>query len=172
MRFLLRLPVRSLLWSSMVGALTLTHPVDAQAQSLDGRARHVAELDGLRTTWVSAYEAGDAEAMWDLYSEQAVRMPYEAPALEGRRAIVDGYRDQFAARRLFPTIRLLPDDILIEDRTAIERGRYDELLSSRDGSMRLRERGKYVSIARLGADDRWRYAISIFNRDGPRGDEP
>lgn len=88
-------------------------------------------------------------------------MPYDAPAVEGAAAIVAAYRASFEARRLFPEIELV--EILGD--TAIERGSYHEELTSSDGATRIVEIGKYVSVARRGAEGRWRYAISVFNRD-------
>ena len=129
----------------------------------------VVGLDRLRADWTAAYETGDAEAMVELYVENAVRMPYDAPAVEGREAIVAAYRASFAGRRLFPEIDLVALDVEVLGDTAIERGSYHEVLTSRDGATRIVENGKYVSVARRGADDRWRYAISIFNRDAAPG---
>jgi uncharacterized protein (TIGR02246 family) len=129
----------------------------------------VVGLDRLRADWTAAYETGDAEAMVELYVENAVRMPYDAPAVEGREAIVAAYRASFAGRRLFPEVDLVALDVEVLGDTAIERGRYHEVLTSRDGVTRIVEDGKYVSVARRGADDRWRYAISIFNRDAAPG---
>lgn len=137
----------------------------AAAQSVASPPR----LDQLRDAWTTAYEAGNAAAMSDLYVEQAVRMPYDAPAAEGREAILATYRAQFEARRLTPHIEFTVQDVDLVDRTAIERGRYEEALRSAEGTVRYREVGKYVSVARRGDDGRWRYAISIFNRDAPRG---
>lgn len=145
----------------------LATPIPAGAQDGGPTPQGSGALSSLRDRWISAYEAGDAEAMSNLYAERAVRMPYDAPSAKGRGAIVAEYRKQFGSRSLYPTIRLLPDDVMIENRTAIERGRYDEILTSGDGLTRIRERGKYVSIAERGSDGRWRYVISIFNRDGP-----
>lgn len=147
------------------------------AGPLTAPAQEVPALDSLRAEWTAAYEAGDAAAMEDLYTPHAVRMPYDAPAVEGRDAIIDAYRAQFAARSLRPRIVLSPDDVLrldnliVErdelrtDHVAIERGRYDEQWSAPDGTVRIHELGKYVAVARRGPDSRWRFMVSIFNRD-------
>jgi len=152
-------------------ALAIVLPVisarETRAQDAAPPPESVLGLDHLRADWTAAYEAGDADAMVDLYVEDAVRMPYDAPAVEGREAIVAAYRASFAGRRLFPDIDLVALDVEVLGDTAIERGRYHEVLTSWDGSTRIVEDGKYVSVVRRGADGRWRYAISIFNRDAP-----
>ena len=161
----------------LAAILPLIAAPEARTQDVAPPSESVVGLDRLRADWTAAYEAGDADAMVDLYVEDAVRMPYDAPAVEGREAIVAAYRASFAGRRLFPEIDLVALDVEVLgvlgfDRvslttfyTVIERGRYNEVLTSRDGSVRIIEDGKYVSVARRGEDGRWRYAISIFNRD-------
>lgn len=122
-------------------------------------------LAALRAAWIQAYEAGDAAAMADLYVEDAVRMPYDAPAVKGHDSIVAAYGVQFETRRLHPRIDLVPESMLAVGVIAIERGSYDETLTSLDESVQIREIGKYVSVARRGDDGHWRFAIGIFNRD-------
>lgn len=124
-------------------------------------------LTALRDAWTRAYEAGETDAMSDLYVEDAVRMPYDAPASRDRYAILAAYRAQFEQRRLHPRIDLTPERVRLLGEVAIERGTYDEILTSSDFSVQIHEVGKYVSIAERGADGRWRFAISIFNRDAP-----
>lgn len=131
-------------------------------------AVQVQDRDGLRelgAAWTAAYEAGDAASMEALYTDDAVRMPYDVPAVEGRRAIVDSYAEQFAGRALHPQIELTSVDATIIDDLAIERGRYEETWLSATGSVVMEEQGKFVSVSRRGADGRWRYQLSIFNRD-------
>ncbi|MBA3639112.1 MAG: nuclear transport factor 2 family protein [Acidobacteriota bacterium] len=94
-------------------------------------------------------------------------MDVRIPAVAGRDSIVAAYGMEFERRRLFPRIALIPESVVVVGMIAIERGRYDETLASRDESLRVREIGKYVSVARRGDDGRWRLATSIFNRDAP-----
>lgn len=150
---------------ALLGATALVGApaVRASAQTDDAR------LEALRSAWVAAYETGDADAMGDLYTPDAVRMPYDAPAVQGRAGIVAAYRSNFANRRLRIRIELIPLGIEFAGELAVERGRYDEEWTTPEGEVRIRELGKYVSILRRGGDGRWRYAISIFNRDAASG---
>lgn len=126
-----------------------------------------AGLGRLRDAWTAAYQQGRADDMRDLYTEDAVRMPYDAPSVEGRTAIVAAYEAAFTGRGATPRIALSPVDVLDRDGVVVERGDYDEQWLGPDGTVRYSEIGKYVSIARRGDDGRWRYEISIFNRDAP-----
>lgn len=157
-----------LFWPAVETFLAGEWPAGAEAPAQAGRAGAPADTAGLgrlRDDWTRAYEAGDADAMVDLYVPDAVRMPYDAPAVEGREAIVEAYRASFATRRLVPDIELVPVDVEVLGDAAIERGRYHEVLASADGAVRYVEDGKYVSVARRGIDGRWRFSISVFNRD-------
>ncbi len=148
---------------AFIGAL-LAHSGAAGAQTTPTEG-----LRALRLAWTTAYEAGDTAAMAQLYTTDAVRMPYDAPSVVGRAAILEEYGRQFAARALRPDISLAPDDLVVVDGLAIERGSYDEMWLAPTGEVRFREVGKYVSILRRADDDGvWRYALTIFNRDAPR----
>lgn len=159
----LRRPVGVMAAGSWYTAADLKTMLDAAAPVANDHPG----LAALRASWIDAYEASDTAGMADLYVADAVRMPYDAPAVEGRDAILAAYGVQFESRQLYPRIDLIPESVLVVGAIAIERGRYDETLTSRDKSVRIREIGKYVSVARLGDDGRWRFATSIFNRDAP-----
>lgn len=160
-------PVRALVIWAPAGELArlrpafTTGPAPARRPAIEG-------LERLRAAWTRAYEAGDAAALADLYTADAVRMPYDAPSQHGREAIVSAYGASFAGRAFDPAITLTPDaPPEVRGDLAIERGTYREILRARQGPQVLVEEGKYVSAARREPDGRWRYAWSIFNRDAP-----
>ena len=123
-------------------------------------------LDELRTTYLAAYNAGEIDGMAEIYTPDAVRMPYDAPVQDGSEAILDAYRQSFGNRRFTPTLTFTTDRIQVRDDLAIERGSYREELHPVEGGEGLLETGKYVVIARRGDDGTWRYETTIFNRDG------
>lgn len=124
-------------------------------------------LRQLRERWSAAYQAGDSGAMVNFYTPDAVRMPYDAPAQEGRNAILATYESSFLQRGFVPEIELLPMNVRVIDGEAVEYGRYREVLRPRRVGRALLEEGKYLSIARPADDGTWRYSLSIFNRDAP-----
>ena len=125
-----------------------------------------AGLARLRQVWTDAYTAGDAAAMKALYTDDAVRMAYDAPAQVGIDQILAGYVTSFARRVFQPTLSLRSAELWVLDTLALERGTYHEVLRA-EGRKSLVEEGKYVVVARRGADGQWRYVWSIFNRDAP-----
>ncbi len=150
-------------FSAAVLALAVC-PLPAPAQ---GSRADTTGLTRLRDAYVAAYNGGNSAAMEGLYTADAVRMPYDAPAQVGHDAILVYYRGAFAQRRFDPTLRLIPASVRVEGNLATERGTYIEVLKPKRGGSALVERGKYVAV--LSKDDRgeWRYVWSIFNRDSP-----
>lgn len=124
-----------------------------------------ASVAALREAYLKAYNDGDADAMDVLYVDDAVRMPYDAPAQVGRATIVAGYRATFAARRMVPTLRFVVEGSLATGAQVVERGRYHEEMVPKSGGAHLVEEGKYVTVMARGRDGRWRFVWSIFNRD-------
>lgn len=143
--------------------LLLATPLRAQVAPAD-----TAGLGRLRETWIAAYDAGDGAAMEDLYVDDAVRMPYDAPAQVGKRAILDGYAASFARRAMTRDLHFDVAEVEVAGDLAVERGAYREIMRPKSGGPRvLIEEGKYVTLAARGPDGAWRYRWSIFNRDAP-----
>lgn len=161
-------PVRALVIWAPGGELDRLRPAfDAAVDTTMTAGDRTRAVDVLRAAWTDAYQAGDVAALADLYTADAVRMPYDAPQQVGRDAVLDAYAAGFARRAFDPTIALTPDAIERRADVVLERGRYREILRSRRGPRVLVEEGKYVSLIRRGEDGRWRYAWSMFNRDAP-----
>ena len=123
------------------------------------------ELAAVRARFVALYNRGDTTGLGDLYTADAVRMPYDAPAVAGRSGIVAAFAKGFAARQLVPTLALTAEEVAVLDSQAMERGTYHEILRSRAGVGVVTEDGKYVALLQRGRDGAWRYKWSIFNRD-------
>lgn len=162
-----------------VGALTLLAAVSLGPALHPGLVAGQEPVDSaltrLRDAYVAAYNAGDAAAMAPFYTPDAVRMPYDAPAQEGREAILAYYRASFARRRFDPTLQLIPAAILTEGDLAVERGAYVEVQKPRNGGAQRLERGKYVAVLHRDGRGVWRFSWSIFNRDAlptPSGTPP
>jgi uncharacterized protein (TIGR02246 family) len=142
-------------------------PSSARAGAAVNSDTSLEGVHDLREQWTAAYQAGDSASMVMFYTPDAVRLPYDAPAQEGRNAIIAAYESSFRERTFVPEIELVPMNVRSLGGEVLERGRYREVLRPRGGGRALVEEGKYVSVARPAADGRWRYSLSIFNRDAP-----
>lgn len=73
-------------------------------------------------TWVSAYNAHDAEAAAALYHERAINLQHPwGKATEGRDAMRDTYRRVFEA---FPDLRVEVDPVVEEGRSVVVEWRF------------------------------------------------
>ena len=105
--------------------------------------------------------AKDWDALAALYTEDAVMMAPDAPAIEGRAAI----REFFVA---FPPVESMQlNQIEVEGRgdLAFVRGAFTMTLESDEGP--VEQVGKYLEIRRREADGVWRLHVDIFNIDQP-----
>ena len=161
-------PVRALVIWVPGGELGRIRPgfTDQGRRPLDRLDQDLSALSRLREQWTALYNRGDTVGLRPLYAGDAVRMPYDAGMQTGQAAIMEGFVRSFAARPFAPRLQLTADQIHLSDDRAVERGRYYELMTPRQGR-RLEEIGKYVQLSRRGADGEWRIEWSIFNRDGP-----
>ena len=129
-------------------------PAELSAEDLEA-------IEAVTSSWSEAMNAKDWDALAALYTEDAVMMAPDAPAIEGRAAI----REFFVA---FPPVESIQLDALDVDGRgdlAFVRGTYIMTLVSEEGP--VEDVGKYLEIRRREADGTWRLYADIFNSDLP-----
>ena len=107
----------------------------------------------------TAFNAKQIDAIVELYSENSVFMPPNAPLLRGREPLREFYQDLIARTT---NLRLETDDVVGHGPLAYETGTY--YLGYQDGA--VRDRGKYVFIWRK-TNDTWRTETTIWSSDLP-----
>jgi ketosteroid isomerase-like protein len=112
--------------------------------------------------WDRAHNAGDAAALGRLYAENAVSMPNNRPALEGRLAIEDDFRSFF--KDVAATHATTIVSLEISGDLAVERGRYELSSTAKAGGPPTIERGKHI-VVRRRLPDGWKIAWEIWNTD-------
>ena len=123
-----------------------------------------ADLAAIRAAKEAFVEAGannDWAAVAALYTEDAVLMPPNAPAVTGRAAIQEVFGQ-------FPTLtsfELTIDGIEGSGDIAAVRGSYS--LSMDIGGQTVDDSGKYVEVRRRQADGSWPIIIDTWNSDIP-----
>src|SRR5262244_846977 len=78
-------------------SLTACQPAAPPAASTNASAGAVDAVRAASAAWDEAHNAADLSRLVQLYSDSAVSMPYNRPALEGRAAIEADFREFFAA---------------------------------------------------------------------------
>lgn len=120
-----------------------TKASDAQAAAIADKAA----VDKIREEFLTAFNAGDAAKVGDLYAEDAVQMPGDgSPTLNGRAAIVarnKGLFEQFTAK-----IAIRPSRTQVSGDLAYDEGTYTfEATPKKAGSKPMpAEEGRYVIV--------------------------
>jgi len=139
-------------------ALAACQP-EASPLSADDRA-------AIRETAAAYHEAAmakDWDTVSEFYTEDAVVMPPNLPAVQGRAAIREWYAS-------FPPVTELALPIAeIDGRgdLAFARGAYTLTMMIEGAPETITDRGKNLAIWRKQTDGAWRIAIDTFNSDLP-----
>ncbi|MES1244436.1 MAG: SgcJ/EcaC family oxidoreductase [Acidobacteriota bacterium] len=129
---------------------------------MDDKAR-IAEIEH---RIMAAFAAGDAEALVAQYTEDAVLLSPDYPAIQGRAAILEAYRaalDEYEMR-----LETVVEETEVAGDWAWMRGRFEHTSTRKADGAATTARGKYLVIARRDPDGAWRFHRDAFNLDEPR----
>ncbi len=113
--------------------------------------------DAVVDMWAKAFNAHNAEALAQVYSEDCILMPPGAKALQGRRGVLAFFHD---LPRQGMQIAVTNEESEVRGDMAVRRGTYE--MKDRDGS--TVERGKYLEVWRK-QDGQWLLSRDIWNAD-------
>lgn len=123
-------------------------------------------LDNIRTTterWLSAVREGDFDALTELYTVDAVVMPPNQPAVEGRDAI----RDWFASGPQLEDVELQILEVDGHEKLAFVRGQYVMRLVPAEGARAVVDTGKYIEVRHRVATGDWLITVDMFSSNRP-----
>jgi uncharacterized protein (TIGR02246 family) len=141
----------------LLGALVSAPILYAQTAASDSAAIHQ-----LGRQFSAAYMRGDAAAMADLYTSDAVIFPERSQSITGREAIAR-YWTLKPGRRVTRHV-VTPTRIVVNGDHAYDYGTF-EIAGQRDGTAWGPSRGKYVVVWRRDKGS-WRMQLDIWN-SGP-----
>ncbi|NIM51970.1 MAG: DUF4440 domain-containing protein [Gemmatimonadales bacterium] len=123
----------------------------------------VAAIRSSTESFAQAMLAGDPATVAGFFAEDAVAMPPNEPAVEGRAAIQ-------AWLEALPTVT--QDELRLVEVTgrgeiAYGRGTYTLTVMPEGAPEPITDRGKYVAIFRKQPDGSWLIAVDIWNSDQP-----
>ena len=106
----------------------------------------------------------DLDGFMSLFTEEAIRLPPDAPSVQGTDAIRASMYRQFENVDQIITIRM--DESEFSGDLAFVRGSFGVTQTNEDGSIGEFV-GSWMNLMRRGADGRWRIARNMWNRDQP-----
>ena len=172
MRYLLLCPC-TLLLTIVLLACTPVQRAERTAQEPAAEADEKA-IRALTEEYAAAFSAGDVVRLLACYTEDAVRMPPDAPAYTGRAAFEEGFRskfEQFSYQLVWPK-----EEIVVADGWAFHQRTYRSRLTPVGGGEVIEGSGKAIAIFQKQPDNSWRIAREIWNSDSPGasrvGDNP
>lgn len=135
---------------------------DVDYRGADETEADIEAITGLYEKWASALKSGDAQAYIENLTDDAVWMPPNEAALEGKVAI----RDWLAA--LFEQIRveeivITHDEISVAGDLALDRASFNWTLVPLDGGEPFIAKGKYIIIWQRQVDGSWKASHDIWN---------
>ena len=122
-------------------------------------------INNLRELNVAAVNAEGMDRIVASYTDDAVLMPPNEPAISGSEAVESWFRANF--EELTAELSLSSDEVQVSRDWAFDRGTYALTLTSRAEEERIEDNGKYIVILQKQPDGSWKYARSIWNSDKP-----
>ena len=124
----------------------------------------MAAIEALAESYRQALLAGDWDAALAVFTDDAVRMPPNAPAIQGHEAI----RARFEAEPVtYTDVTNTPTEIDGRGDLAYARGAYSITFTLEGMAEPITDSGKYLVIFRKQADGSWLAAVDTWNHDQP-----
>ena len=124
----------------------------------------LAAIKAAREAFMAAYAAGNAAAIGQLYTENAVSEPNNQPSLKGRAAIVASLTSMFEQVTVNAT--LTPEETRTLGAVGLDRGRYTVTVTPKAGAPPTTSEGRYLVVYVKGEDGSWRVSHDIDNALG------
>lgn len=150
----------NILKTAAIAAVALIALAGCKPAAYDSTA-DAAEVAKLNQSWGAFYNAGDADGLANLYSDDAVVMPPGVPALVGRDAIRAFIASDSAATKAAGlTMNISSSDMNVTPDLAWDRGSF----TVTDASGAAVDSGNYVSVI-TKKDGKWYLHRDIWNSD-------
>lgn len=119
------------------------------------------EIKNLVEAYDRALNEGDAQAIADLFAENALMLPPNEAVIAGKEAICLRHKNLFDQVKLQHALN--SDNLIISDTLAVVEGIYEMTVISRQFAEKSTERGKYVTIFQKQPGGYWKIRFDIWN---------
>lgn len=138
---------------------------ESEETAREKAARDEEAILELAGKYIAAYNASDAEALAELFTLRAVRMPPEEPAFSGRSRIQQDFERIFGDTQGEITINV--EETSVRGDLAYARGTFATNLRPRGGGDGQQQVGKWVNVLEREGEGPWRISTQIWNTDAP-----
>jgi uncharacterized protein (TIGR02246 family) len=163
--------IRSIAFSSLftfavvlAGCAPAAAPPAPPAQPVADAPADIAALNAARAAFMAGYEKGDAEAIGNLYTPDAISEPNNQPTLEGRDAIVASLKSMF--EQVSVKTVLTPEETRTLGNVGLDRGHYTVTVTPKAGAPTTSAEGRYMVVYVKGADGTWKVSRDMDNTAG------
>ena len=146
-----------------VGFVALVGSIAGFAHAASPASADETAIRAQTTSWVKAYNGGDAKSVAALYAEDALLLPPGAPGVKGRPAILEFFTKDIADSKAAGVVfAIAPNaDVGVSGNMGWESGTYKVTVKGA-----VVETGKYLSVSRK-KDGKWLYIRDTWNADAP-----
>ena len=138
-------------------------PQQEAAPEAPTQAEIEAAIGEVREAYIAAQNAGDAAALAALFTDDAVLMPPNAPAVSGKEAIqsyLQSQNDQFSFE-----LAASQAEVAAAGDWAFSRGTHTVNLNPKAAGKAVEDSGKYLNILKRQPDGSWKIARHTWNSD-------
>jgi uncharacterized protein (TIGR02246 family) len=125
----------------------------------------ITAVNALRSSFVAAFNANDADAIGNLYAADAVRAGNHQPTASGRPAIIAADKAAFAQMAM--RIELTPEETKTMGSFGFDRGTYKMTIAPKAAGAPMNDEGRYLVLLEKGADGAWKVSRDIDNSSMP-----
>ncbi|MGB0034780.1 MAG: SgcJ/EcaC family oxidoreductase [Candidatus Acidiferrales bacterium] len=152
----------------LLSALFVTSFVTAcskqPAPPLDTRAADEAAIRAASAAWSKASVARDVDKTVAVYTSDAISMSQNSPLVRGKENIRKGWAEMLAQQGPGLSFATTGVEVARSGDIAYEYGTYDFATTDKRGKIND-EKGKYLVIWKKQADQSWKVAVDMDNRD-------
>jgi len=117
----------------------------------------------LNDEWDEAYNAGDIDRLLSCYTDDAVRIPPNEPALIGKEAIRGNFQQSFD--QFTEESDSVVENVKIGGDLAFVRGTWTDILTPKAGGESLNLNGSFVAINQKQPDGSWKTICEIWSNE-------
>ena len=124
-------------------------------------------LDG-HAIWMEVSRTGDVGKLGVILSDDVLLMPPNETSLYGKSEVMEWFAEYFRDFRIASIVET-DREIIVAEGIAIEHWTYMVAIDPLDGSTRIRDDGRFLTIWRRQDDGSWKISHNIWNSVRPIG---